>query len=189
MPPAQCDFKLQETTNAPLPPPGAHLLFLSPAVAADEVPLEGGAWFLGDEDCAGGVKSGTCILAFQLRGKAAKLLFDGLRDEAQKKNAPAAWRNPAAMAFFATPMRMEPTSVNSAIPLKRMLSPSVPGTVEAAARLRKSSAIGSAEMRYCFLPDEETPVGFGCRAENCDVAPAGFAFVCFGFFFSRLLLC
>ena len=59
-------------------------LFLSPAVAADEAPLEGEA-LLRDEDCAGGVKSDTCILSFQLKGKAAKLLFDGLRDEAQQE--------------------------------------------------------------------------------------------------------
>ncbi len=63
-------------------------LFLSPAMAADEIPLEGSALlgaFVGDPDCAGGVKSDTCILSFQLRGKAAKLLFDGLRDEAQRE--------------------------------------------------------------------------------------------------------
>jgi hypothetical protein len=59
-------------------------LFLSPAVAADKVPLEGEA-FLGDEDCAGGLKSDTCILSFQLKGKAAKLLFDGLRDKAKQE--------------------------------------------------------------------------------------------------------
>jgi hypothetical protein len=59
-------------------------LFLSPAAAADEVPLEGSA-FLGDEDCAGGVKSDTCILSFQLRGKAAKLLFDGMRVKAKQE--------------------------------------------------------------------------------------------------------
>ena len=41
--------------------------------------------------------------------------------------------------------------------------------------------------RYYFLPDEEA--GFACRPENCDVAPIGFAFSCFGFFFSRLLFC
>ena len=46
--------------------------------------MEGEA-FLGDEDCASGVKSDTCILSFQLRGKAAKLLFDGMRDKAQQE--------------------------------------------------------------------------------------------------------
>jgi hypothetical protein len=59
-------------------------LFLSPAVAADQVPLEGEA-LLGDEYCAVGLQPGTCILSFRLRGKAAKLLFDGLRDEAQQE--------------------------------------------------------------------------------------------------------
>jgi hypothetical protein len=61
-----------------------NFLFLSPAAAADEVPLEGSALlgvFVGDPDCAGGVKSDTCIRSFQLRGKAAKLFFDGLRDK------------------------------------------------------------------------------------------------------------
>ena len=58
--------------------------FLSPAAAGDKVPLKGEA-FLVDEVCAGGVKSDTCILAFQLRGKAAELLFDGMRDKAQQE--------------------------------------------------------------------------------------------------------
>lgn len=60
------------------------LLFLSPAVAADEVPLEGSA-VLRDEDCAGGLKPDTCILSFQLTGKAAKLLLDGMRVKAEKE--------------------------------------------------------------------------------------------------------
>jgi hypothetical protein len=64
-------------------------LFLSPAAAAEgEIPLEGNALlgaFVGDPDCKDGVKSDTCILSFQLRGKAAKLLFDGMRDEAQRE--------------------------------------------------------------------------------------------------------
>ena len=63
-------------------------LFLSPAVAGDEVPLEGSALlgiFDGDPDCADGAKSDTCILSFALRGKAAKLLFKRLRDEPQKE--------------------------------------------------------------------------------------------------------
>jgi len=47
---------------------------------------------------------------------------------------------------------------------------------------------GPCDGRYCFLPDEEEVTGFGCRTENCDRLPAGFAFACFGFFFSRLLL-
>jgi hypothetical protein len=42
--------------------------------------------------------------------------------------------------------------------------------------------------RYCFLAVDEAVVGFGCMTENCETAPVGFAFVCFGFFFSRLLL-
>ena len=56
-------------------------LLASPAAAEDSVPLKGTA-FLGDEDCAGGLKSDTCILSFQLTGKAAKLLFDGMRVKA-----------------------------------------------------------------------------------------------------------
>jgi hypothetical protein len=59
-------------------------LFLSPAMAGDEVQLAGSA-FLGDEECAGGVKSDTCILSFQLTGKAAKLLFEGLRAKARQE--------------------------------------------------------------------------------------------------------
>jgi hypothetical protein len=62
------------------------LIFLlaSPAFAGDGVPLQGSA-FLGDEDCAGGLKSDACVLSFQLSGKAAKLLFDGMRGKAVKE--------------------------------------------------------------------------------------------------------
>ena len=48
---------------------------------------------------------------------------------------------------------------------------------------------GKTNGRYGFLGVEEAVAGFGCRTENCDTAPVGFAFDCFGFFFSRLLLC
>jgi hypothetical protein len=40
---------------------------------------------------------------------------------------------------------------------------------------------------YFFLFGED-PVP-GCIVENDETAPAGLAFACFGFFFSRLLLC
>jgi hypothetical protein len=43
-------------------------------------------------------------------------------------------------------------------------------------------------QRYCFFAVEEAVGGFGCMTENCDRLPVGFAFACFGFFFSRLLL-
>jgi hypothetical protein len=52
------------------------------------MPLKGNAVlgaFQGDPDCAEGVKSDTCILSFRLTGQAAKLLFEGLRDEAQRE--------------------------------------------------------------------------------------------------------
>lgn len=61
-------------------------LLASPAAAGDAVPLQGSA-FLGDGDgdCVGGVKSASCVLSFQLSGKAAKLLFDGMRVKAVKE--------------------------------------------------------------------------------------------------------
>jgi hypothetical protein len=66
------------------------LLSLFPAMAADEVLLEGSAllgFFVGDPDCTDGVKSDTCILSFQISGKAAKLLFDDLRDKTAKSHS------------------------------------------------------------------------------------------------------
>ena len=111
-------------------------LFLSPA-AAEEIPLEGNALlgaFVGDPDCKDGVKSDTCILSFQLRGKAAKLLFDGMRDEAQKEECTGSLEKSGGNGLSATPMRTEPTSVNSAIPSRRMLSSSAPRTAEALRR-------------------------------------------------------
>jgi hypothetical protein len=60
------------------------LLLASPAAAGDAVPLQGSA-FLGEEACAGGLKSSSCVLSFQLTGKAAKLLFDGMRAKAVKE--------------------------------------------------------------------------------------------------------
>ena len=74
-------------------------LFLSPAVAADEVPLQGEA-FLGKEDCAGGVKSDRCILSFQLRGKAAKQLYDGMRDEAQREECTGSMEKSSGNGLF-----------------------------------------------------------------------------------------
>lgn len=74
-------------------------LFLSPTVAADEAPLEGEA-FLGDEDCAGGVQSDKCILSFQLKGKAAKLLFDGLRDKAQQEECTGSMEKSGGNGLF-----------------------------------------------------------------------------------------
>jgi hypothetical protein len=59
-------------------------LLVSPAVAGDAVPLQGSA-FLGEEACTGGLKSAACVLSFQLSGKAAKLLFDGMRAKAVKE--------------------------------------------------------------------------------------------------------
>ena len=77
-------------------------LFLSPAAAARGSPVGGHALlgvFVGDPDCADGVKSGKCILSFQLRAP-AKLLFDGLRDEAQRGMHRAALEKSAAMVFL-----------------------------------------------------------------------------------------
>ena len=53
------------------------LLFVSPALAGDDVPLKGTA-FLDAEGCKDGTKSSTCVLSFQLSGKAAKLLYEGI---------------------------------------------------------------------------------------------------------------
>ncbi len=74
-------------------------LFLSPTAAADQTPLQGEA-FLGDEDCPGGVKSDTCILSFALRGKAAKLLFDGMRDEAQREECTGSMEKSGGNGLF-----------------------------------------------------------------------------------------
>jgi hypothetical protein len=57
------------------------LLIASPALAGDEVPLKGSA-FLDEEGCKDGAKSSTCVLSFQLSGKAAKLLYEGMAGKA-----------------------------------------------------------------------------------------------------------
>ena len=75
------------------------LLFLSPAAAADEIPLHGEA-YLGEEICASGMKSDTCILSFQLKGEAAKLLFDGLRDEAQREECTGSMEKSGGNGLF-----------------------------------------------------------------------------------------
>ncbi len=59
-------------------------ILVSPAFAGDEIPLQGSV-FLDAEACAGGLKSDSCILSFQLKGKAAKQLFDGMRDKAKQE--------------------------------------------------------------------------------------------------------
>jgi hypothetical protein len=60
------------------------LLFSNPIFAADSVPIKGSV-FLGEEGCPGGVKSADCILTFELSGKAAKLLYDGMRAKAVRE--------------------------------------------------------------------------------------------------------
>jgi hypothetical protein len=61
-------------------------------------------------------------------------------------------------------------------------------TVKRAAMPQSRKLNSGLRGRYCFLAVEEVVMGFGCMTENCDTAPAGFAFTCLGFFFSRLLL-
>jgi hypothetical protein len=60
------------------------LLFVSPVFAGEEVPLKGLA-YLDEEGCAKGLKSESCVLSFQLSGKAAKLLYDGMPVKAVKE--------------------------------------------------------------------------------------------------------
>lgn len=122
-------------------------LFLSPAMAADEIPLEGEALlgaFAGDPDCAGGVKSDTCVLSFQLRGKAAKLLFDGLRDEAQKEECTGSLEKSGGNGLFCHAYEDGTISVNSAIPSRKMLSSSAPRTVDAGPTGRHSAPMSLA---------------------------------------------
>jgi hypothetical protein len=57
------------------------LFFLSPALAADDQPLEGST-YLDAESCAKGLMSETCVLSFYITGKNAKLLYDGMSDKA-----------------------------------------------------------------------------------------------------------
>jgi hypothetical protein len=60
------------------------LLFVTPALADDSIPLKGSV-YLGDNGCSGGLKSNDCILTFEISGKAAKILFDGMRVKAVKE--------------------------------------------------------------------------------------------------------
>ena len=60
------------------------MLFVSPAFADDSVPIKGSV-SLGESGCPGGLKSADCILTFEISGKAAKLLFDGMRVKAAKE--------------------------------------------------------------------------------------------------------
>jgi hypothetical protein len=60
------------------------LLLLSPALADDTIPLTGSV-YLGDNGCSGGIKSKDCIMTFEVSGKAAKLLFEGMRVKAVKE--------------------------------------------------------------------------------------------------------
>jgi hypothetical protein len=60
------------------------LFAIDMARADDAVPLKGTA-FLDAEGCAKGLKSEACVLSFQLSGKAAKLLFDGMPVKAVKE--------------------------------------------------------------------------------------------------------
>lgn len=75
------------------------LLFVSPAIAAEDDPLEGSA-FLDADGCKDGVKSDKCILSFQLKGKAAKLLFDGMRDKAKLEDCTGSMEKSGGNGLF-----------------------------------------------------------------------------------------
>jgi hypothetical protein len=62
----------------------AALFLITPAIAEDDYNIKGFA-FLGDSGCPDGPKSDSCILSFQIRGKGAKLLYDGMRAKAVKE--------------------------------------------------------------------------------------------------------
>ena len=56
-------------------------LFARPAFALEELQVEGTA-FLDEEACAKGLQSPGCILTFQISGKAAKQLYEGMSEKA-----------------------------------------------------------------------------------------------------------
>jgi hypothetical protein len=56
-------------------------LICSPAVALDAFKIEGTA-FLDEEACAKGLNAEGCILSFQISGKTAKTLYDGMTAKA-----------------------------------------------------------------------------------------------------------
>ncbi len=60
------------------------MLLISPALADDSVPIKGSV-YLGEEGCPNGIKAPECLLTFQITGKVAKLLFDGMRVKAAKE--------------------------------------------------------------------------------------------------------
>lgn len=56
-------------------------LTCAPAVALDAFKIEGTA-FLDEEACAKGLNAEGCILSFQISGKTAKTLYDGMTAKA-----------------------------------------------------------------------------------------------------------
>jgi hypothetical protein len=70
-------FKLREFFMIRIRHLACILLLISPALAADDQPLEGST-YLDAEGCAKGLKSETCVLSFYIKGKTAKLLYDEL---------------------------------------------------------------------------------------------------------------
>jgi hypothetical protein len=60
-------------------------LICSPAVALDAFKIEGTA-FLDEEACAKGLNAEGCILSFQISGKTAKTLYDGMAAEAVQQD-------------------------------------------------------------------------------------------------------
>ncbi len=54
------------------------------AFASDSDALKGSA-YLSEETCAKGLKSPECVLTFEVSGKTAKLLFDGMKAKAVRE--------------------------------------------------------------------------------------------------------
>ena len=75
------------------------LLFVTPALAGKDIPLKGSA-ALDEEGCKGGIKSDTCILSFHLEGKAAKQLFDGMRDKAKQEECTGSMEKSGGNGLF-----------------------------------------------------------------------------------------
>lgn len=60
----------------------AFALAALPALAQEEITLEGRA-FLDEEACAKGLQGADCVLTFEVSGKAAKLLYEGMKVKAR----------------------------------------------------------------------------------------------------------
>ena len=77
-------------------------LACAPAVALDAFKIEGTA-FLDEEACAKGLNAEGCVLSFQISGKTAKTLYEGMTAEAVQQECTGGLQKVEGCLLYTSP--------------------------------------------------------------------------------------